>query len=547
MDQARRIAQWVLAATLLLCSVLIAVRALVGPLIIKSPMNVEGWFGLSAILLAFLPIAFLPTVFLPSRDRWQQASSMGGLVRGQAEALQVSLAKGAVVPQRDNLNRWDAFAVFAIVFLVAAVFWRAADFYFLSDDFILLKYARSFSYNFHTLFATPGGDGFYRPLAYVSMALTSAWAGVNPAYWHWIGIALHAVNSILVFFLAWTLGLPRFASAFAAALFAVHGTRPEAVIWVATRSDLLATFFVLIALITFILAWNEARWSLLLRVVSLLSMFLAFLSKESSYTLPLALVVFLASNGGLRTRRGWYSLAPFFAVAAGMLAWRWILFGGIGGYLNAAGQPEALSLGVLSVLKTFALRLWAVLFFPINWSRQPGLVFGIVMVFYLVALLWLLKAQVTWRDVLVPVGFLLVLALPPLSQLLIGPDLQKARFLYLPAVGFCLLLAAMVQHLRMRSKWVVSMAIVVFNLAALFHNMTAWEYASQKARAACGVAAACAMGERKVVGLPGSLNGVYFFANGFPECVEMRQKPVAGSQSSCVLSWDATTDELSRR
>jgi hypothetical protein len=518
MDQARRIAQRVLATALLLCGLLIAGRTLLGPLIIKSPMNVEGWFGLSAILLALLPI-----VFLPSRDR-----------------------KGAVVPQRDNLNRWDAFAVFAIAFLVAAVFWRAADFYFLSDDFILLKYARSFSYSFHTLFATPGGDGFYRPLAYTSMAWTSGWAGVNPAYWHWIGFALHAVNSILVFCLARALGLPRLASAFAAALFAVHGTRPEAVIWVATRSDLLATFFVLIALVAFILSWNGARWSLLLRAVSLLSMLLAFLSKESSYTVPLVLVVFLASNGGLRTGRGWYSLAPFFAVAAGMWAWRWILFGGIGGYLNSAGQPEALSLGVMSVLKTFALRLWAVLFFPISWSRQPGLVVGIVMVLYLVALLWLLRARVAWRDVLLPIGFLLVLALPPLSQLLIGPDLQKARFLYLPSAGFCLLLAAMVQHLRMRSQWVVSIAIVAFNLVALFHNMTAWEYASQKARAACGVAASCAVGETQVLGLPGSLNGVYFFANGFPECVEMQQKENAGARS-CVLSWDATTDELARR
>jgi hypothetical protein len=511
MVQARRIAQWVLTGALLLCGLLIASRTLAGPFSVKSPMNVEGWFGLSAILVALLP----------SRDR-----------------------KGAVGPQRNNLNRWDAFAVFAIACLVASAFWRAADFYFLSDDFILLKYARSFSYNFHTLFATPGGDGFYRPLAYASMAWASAWAGVNPAYWHWIGFALHAVNSILVFFLAWTLGLPRLASAFAAALFAVHGTRPEAVIWVATRSDLLASFFVLIALITFILSWNGARWSLLLRVLSLLSMFLAFLSKESSYTVPLVLMAFLASNGGLRTRRGWYSLAPFFAVAGGMLVWRWILFGGIGGYLNSAGQPEALSLGVLSVLKTFALRLWAVLFFPINWSQQPDLVFGIVTVFYLVALLWLLKAQVAWRDVLLPIGFLLVLALPPLSQLLIGPDLQKARFLYLPSVGFCLLLAAMVQHLKTRSQWVVSVAIVVFNLAALLHNMTAWEYASQKARAACNVAAKCAT---VVSGVPGSLNGVYFFANGFPECVEMQRNGDVGSQSSCVLSWDPNTDELSRR
>jgi hypothetical protein len=517
-----RIARWVFAASLLFCGLVIACRTLFGPLIIKSPMNVEGCFGLSAILLAFLPTVFLPTVFLPtvflpSRDR-----------------------KEAVVPKWINLNRWDAFAVFAIAFLVASAFYRAADFYFLSDDFILLKYAQSFSYNFRTLFATPGGDGFYRPLAYVSMALTSAWAGLNPAYWHWLGFALHAANSILVFCLARVLGLPRLASAFAAALFAVHGTRPEAVIWVATRSDLLATLFVLIALITFILS----RGSLLLRVVSLLSMFLAFLSKESSYTVPLVLVVFLASNGGLRTRRGWYSLVPFFVVAAGMLAWRWILFGGIGGYLNSAGQPEALSLGVMSVLKTFALRLWAVLFFPINWSHQPGLVFGIVMVFYLVALVWLLKAQVAWSDLLLPIGFLLVLALPPLSQLLIGPDLQKARFLYLPSVGFCLLLAAMAQHLKTKSQWVVSIAIVVFNLAALLHNMTAWEYASQKARAACSVAAKCAT---VVSGVPGSLNGVYFFANGFPECVEMQQKRAGGPQSSCVLTWDANTDELSNR
>ncbi len=381
MVQGRRIAQWVLAAALLLCGLLIACRTLFGPLTfpfsLKSPMNVEGWFGLSAILL----------VLIQSR-------------------------RGAVGPRLGSLIQWDAFAVAAIACLTASAFYRAAGFYFLSDDFILLKYAKSFSYNFHSLFATPGGDGFYRPLAYVSMAITSSWAGVSPVYWHWIGFALHAANCILVFLLARALGLPRLASAFAATLFAVHGTRPEAVIWVAARSDLLATFFVLIALVAFIVSWREARWSVLLRILSLLSMVLAFFSKESSYTFPLALVVFLASNGGLRTRRGWYSLAPFFAVAAGMLAWRWILFGGIGGYLNAAGQPQALSPGFLPVLKIFALRLWAVLFFPINWSLQPSVLLGIFLVFYVVALFWLLRAQVPWRDVFVSIGFLFVLALP---------------------------------------------------------------------------------------------------------------------------------------
>jgi hypothetical protein len=526
MVQARRL----LAAVLLFCGMAIACRTLIGPTtFVKSPINVEGWFGLAAILLVLTRATGRPLSYGRGSD--------GGVPNRNR--------KEAVGPQRGKLNRLDAFAVVAIACLVAGAFYRAADFYFLSDDFILLKYARSFSYNFHSLFTTPGGDGFYRPLAYASMAWASAWAGVNPVYWHWIGFALHGINSILVFFLAWALGLPRVASAFAAALFAVHGTRPEAVIW--ARHDLLATFFVLMALVSFILSWNEARWSILLRVVSLLSMVLAFFSKESSYTFPLVLLVFLSSNGGLKTRRGWYALAPFFALAAGMLAWRWILFGGIGGYLNAAGQPQALSPGVLPVLKIFALRLWAVLFFPINWSQQPGVLLGIFTVLYIVALFWLMQSPAMWRDLFAPIGFLMVLALPPLTQLLIGPDLQKARYLYLPSVGFCLLLAALAQHLRMKSQWLVSIAIVAFNLAALFHNMTAWKYASKKAQAACSVAASCALSGTTVQGLPGSLNGVYFFANGFRECVEMQRNGDAAAQSSCVLVWDANTDELSRR
>jgi hypothetical protein len=36
---------------------------------------------------------------LLSRDRWQQASALGHLVRRQAEALQILLAKGVVWPR----------------------------------------------------------------------------------------------------------------------------------------------------------------------------------------------------------------------------------------------------------------------------------------------------------------------------------------------------------------------------------------------------------------------------------------------------------------
>ncbi len=534
MFSARRAAQWVLRIIVVSWAVLIAARSLAGPLewliAIHSPMNVEGVFGLAMVLLML--VRAMPALEVPEQ-------------------------------RRRALDWLDVIALAAISVLIVGALWRAANFYFLSDDFILLKQSRSYWARTPRIFLTPGGDGFYRPLTHLSMAFTSIWAGSNPMLWHAFGILMHVLNSILVFFLACAFGLSRLPAYFAAGLFAVHATRPETVVWVAARSDLLATSLVLVALLTFIRSWDASRGKgILYRSLSLLAMVLGFLCKESSYTLPLLLVVFLASRGALRDRRAWYALVPFFATTAGFLAWRWFLFGGIGGYLNPAGQPEALTIGILPLLKTFGLRLWAVLFFPINWSNQPGSLLGMLLIANLAALWWLSESSAPRRALLLQVAFLLLLALPPLQQLLIGPDLQKSRMLYLPSAAFCLLLATATQNLKPRPRWAVMIAILTFNLAALFHNLGAWEQASREARSACSVAAACATGRSgkiAVVGLPPSVNGVYFFANGFPECVELQRNgdpgavelkkanpPFERSQFSCVLSWNPKTGELFR-
>ena len=67
------------------------------------------------------------------------------------------------------------------------------------------------------------------------------------------------------------------------------------------------------------------------------------------------------------------------------------------------------------------------------------------------------------------------------------------------------------------------MAILLFNYAALTHNLNIWERVSQRAQQACQDAShyAGASANRMLIQeLPESLDGVFFFANGFPECVE---------------------------
>jgi len=488
-------------------------------------MNVESFFGLAALLLL--------------------------LSRSTPDSPE---------PERrfPRLSRPDALALVLIALTVAVAFWKTIPFSFLSDDFIIVKHARSW-HGFRDAFTAVGADRFFRPLTFAYMAWVATWAGLDPALWRSIDLALHAANSCLILILARSLNFSRFAACFAAALFAVHATRPETVVWIAGRADLLATFFVLLGLVLFIRSGEAPRsLSSFFGFASFAAMSLAFICKESSYTFPLLVGLWVAVNGKLKDHRDWYALVPFFAAAACLLAWRLILFGGIGGYVDASGQAQALSVGVIPILRTFGLRLWAALFFPINWSMHPGAVLGIATIVYLVALLWLSSIAMRRRDLILTLGWLLALALPPVQQLLIGADLQKARYLYLPSAGFCLLLAAAVTRLNAKPRWAVSAAILVFNAVALVHNLAAWEYASEKAKSACAAASACITGpDSKIAvrGLPGSLNGVYFFTNGFPECVAMQRnfEPVdvdmtqnVPGAGKCVLHWDPASNELRR-
>src|ERR1035441_1560817 len=119
----RRWAQLALTAALVVCALALTVRTLAGPLYFRSPLNVESAIGLAVVLLLLLRATAGQTTSEPAKRR------PGG---------------------------WDAFAILLIVGLIAAVFWRSAGFYFLSDDFILVKQAKSFLYSFRGLFATAG-------------------------------------------------------------------------------------------------------------------------------------------------------------------------------------------------------------------------------------------------------------------------------------------------------------------------------------------------------------------------------------------------------
>jgi hypothetical protein len=528
----RNAARYGLVSVVAMSGLVIALRMLFGPfdgpVRVRIPLNPEGWFGLA--LTALLAIR-------------------GGPIAARQ-------------PRQRRNGWWNAAVILALIAFTTAAFWRTLPLYFLSDDFILVKIAGTFDFALRPLFAMAGGDGSFRPIGYISLVLTSMCAGVNPVAWHAAALALHVANVWLVFVVATRLSASRLAASFTAGLFAIHGTRPEAAVWIAWRFDLVATFFVLAGLLFFIRSHREASSiGYLYQMASLACMVLAILSKESAYIFPLLLVLFLLAKRDLsRSRIG--VLIPFFVTAAALFAYRWWLFGGIGGYKDVqTGEWQALTFGP-STVKALALRLWTALYFPINWSMEPGPWLAALMIAYMGALVWLATTRPNRKLMAFTLGFIIVSALPPLHMLVIGAELGNSRLLYLPCVGFCLMLGVAVDGLRGRIRWVIPGVILAFNFAALHHNLNGWEYASQKAKAACAIAVQCArpcnVSPAKTVevsGLPRTLRGVPFFANGFAECiqtvggvplpVEFTDKPYSSvARTSCVLMWNQADDEL---
>lgn len=357
------------------------------------------------------------------------------------------------------------------------------------------------------------------------------------------------------------LGRSRLAAIFAAVLFAVHGTRPEVVVWIAGRFDLLSTVFVLAGVLFFMRSQNEpTEIGYVYAFGSLVCMALAILSKENAYAFPVLLLLMVISKPNLQWRKI-VELIPFFIVALSLFAYRWLLFGGVGGYIDAvSGKPLALNIGVVSALKVLLLRTWAILFFPVNWSQEPNKVMAVVMIGYMLALVWVATAKVNRKEIVFPLAFVFVTALPALPLLLIGSDLWKSRLLYLPSVGFCILLATVMDGLRGKVQWIIPGIVLVFHVAVLQQNLDSWQYAAGKAKSTAIIAARWGgpgMQRIEVEGVPGTLRGVPFFANGFEEAVELERtnkaapvmKGMNGSASggdvgACLLVWDGTRDEV---
>ncbi|NOS66822.1 MAG: hypothetical protein HOO67_00410 [Candidatus Peribacteraceae bacterium] len=129
----------------------------------------------------------------------------------------------------------------------------------------------------------------YIPLTFVSWQINALVFGMNAWAFHVVNLLLHCANVVLVLLILRRLSGSLFIAGFAAALFAIHPIQTEAVLWAASRKDLLSGLFFLLSTHAY-LRYREHDWIRKWLLWSIVFFALGLLSKVSVITLPVWLL-----------------------------------------------------------------------------------------------------------------------------------------------------------------------------------------------------------------------------------------------------------------
>ena len=381
-------------------------------------------------------------------------------------------------------------ALLAVVFYTPALFGG-----FVSDDWIFVTepLVRRLD-GIVSIWLSPAEiqrEDHYWPVTYTTFWIEHKLWGFNPFGYHAVNIALHALNSVLVWRLLLRLGVP--GAWLVAAVFAVHPVHVESVAWIIERKDLLSTLFYLGAVhvwLRFTEAPGPGRYLLCLALFAA-----ALLSKSIAVTLPAALLLLRWWQAGRVTWRDAACVAPLFALALG------VTLADLAFYRDRIDSALDYSLVERALIAARALWVYAhQLVWPMSlpvlyprWEVHPGDLLGWLAIATLVALgtvLWLARDRIGRGPLAGALFFALTLS-PVLGFVDFGFmrfAFVADRFQYLASIGpLAVILVAAVHlagrlHPRGRAVAVVTAAAVLLALGALSWQQS-WIYRNDLAYA----------------------------------------------------------------
>jgi len=405
----------------------------------------------------------------------------------------------------------DLIPIILLVLLCLVVYYNSLSNGFVYDDFGSIVENRYISqpgkffasiFN-HSYFQMAGLEASYRPVATLSYFLIHTFAKLNPFYYHLASLILHMLNSVLVYQLAKLIFKHRLQALAAGLVFVCHPVLTEAVDCIDFNDDLLATCFFLLAVLSYARIKSE-HLSTAARAYfpALLFYFLGLLSKEMAITLPAVVVLYdlVFRNDGqdkldlkrLPTvlKKRWPFYAGFAAVGLIYLVIRFVILYSPQESLKASAgslfeRIIYLPGHILSFIRLTILPIHLnadyVFSYPGSFFNTNNLI-GLGVLIALVAASFLVYRYS--KAIFFGIWWFIITLLPVYNLIEIYHPLAE-RYLYLPLIGFCLVVPSVVfglaagrltnQKAAMAAAWIPITVLIGLYSAATIARNPVWE------------------------------------------------------------------------
>ncbi|MBW2107322.1 MAG: tetratricopeptide repeat protein [Deltaproteobacteria bacterium] len=293
--------------------------------------------------------------------------------------------------------------------------------------------------------------GYYRPFPNLTFLVDHTVWGCNPAGYHVTNLLFHALTTLGIYWLARLLFTNPWVALLSALCFSWHPINTESVAWINGRNNVLCACFFVWSIYFFLKSSKEETARLRNCSLSLAAFLLSLFSKEYALMLPATIFsyvwAFSPSDLKVRCREATAKTAPYLLLIIIYLVVRSMVLPGHGPKFM---HWETLGMRLLTVPKTFALYL-RLLVAPVHLTvhyettliktvRDPSLWLCLGVTVAYTALLvaaFRRSRQVFWALLWILITLVPVLNIIPLSD---DNRFMAERYLYLPAVGFCLAL-----------------------------------------------------------------------------------------------------------
>jgi len=298
------------------------------------------------------------------------------------------------------------------------------------DEDLIVKNSQIKSLKNIPQFFIPQKDDPYRPLRKLLFALNFSFFGLKPGFYHLVNVSLHLLNLFLFYFLILEIFKDENLALFAALLFGVNPAWNEAIVWIKNSSDLVVTLFFLFSFKFYL---NRKTF------MSLVFLFLSLLTKEIAFAFPLIISLYtLVFEGKKELKR----TCPFWLLSIFYFIFLWIIYKGAGAKEISPGAGVFLGFKIL-------LRYFLILLFPFYLNPERKVVFPhyifdteVIAGFFIFCLVTFIILKKRKKKLIFAYFWLILNLLPVLNPgIVLGRPLAEHR-LYLPGVGFSLLIAA---------------------------------------------------------------------------------------------------------